>query len=51
MTEELECLQDALRRLRAELGKVIIGQERPIRDALIVLLTGQHALIEMGAGT
>ncbi len=46
MTEELESLQDALRRLKAELGKVIIGQEVPIRDALIVLLTGQHALIE-----
>ena len=46
MTEELERLGDALRRLKAELGKVIIGQEVPIRDALIVLLTGQHALIE-----
>src|SRR3982751_4300010 len=46
MTEDLEHLEDALRRLRTELGKVIIGQETPIRDALIVLLTGQHALIE-----
>ena len=46
MTDELEQLQDALRRLRSEVAKVIIGQEAAIRDALIVLLTGQHALIE-----
>jgi len=46
MTETLECFQDSLTRTRAEIRKVILGQERAIDQALIVMLTNQHALIE-----
>jgi MoxR-like ATPase len=39
-------LQDALTQVRAETEKVVIGQEAMIRQALIVILSGQHALVE-----
>ena len=42
----LEKLQDALARVKAEVAKVIIGQQSVIEQALIVIFTGQHALIE-----
>ena len=39
-------LVDVLKQARAEVGKVIIGQEQAIDRALIVIVTGHHALVE-----
>src|SRR3984885_1527100 len=46
MTERLEQLHQTLERTRAEVSKVIVGQDEAIDSALIVILTRQHALIE-----
>jgi len=46
MTPELQHLNDTLARIRAEVGRVIIGQQAVIDLALITLVTGQHALVE-----
>ncbi len=46
MTERLEQLHQILGRARAEVRKVILGQEDAVDLALIVILTRQHALIE-----
>ncbi len=46
MTEPLERFQQGLDRARTEIRKVILGQDRVIDQALIVILTRQHALIE-----
>src|SRR6266478_6344675 len=46
MTERLEQLHQILGRARAEVRKVILGQEDAVDQALIVILTRQHALIE-----
>ncbi len=46
MNTQLEQLKEILARSRAEIGKVIIGQERVIDHALITIFTGHHALIE-----
>ena len=46
MTAPLEQLQSALARVRAEVGRVIIGQDEVIRQCLVVILTRNHALIE-----
>lgn len=46
MTAAFEDLQVFLSRLRGEIHKVIIGQDDAVRQALIVVLCGQHALIE-----
>src|ERR1700728_4073732 len=46
MTERLEQLHQTLERARAEVSKVILGQEAAIDSALIAILTRQHALIE-----
>src|SRR5271168_4537331 len=46
MTERLEQLHETLERARAEISKVILGQDAAIDSALIVILTRQHALIE-----
>jgi MoxR-like ATPase len=46
MTEQLERFQQGLDRARTEIRKVILGQDRVIDQALIVILTRQHALIE-----
>src|SRR5580658_11095680 len=46
MTERLEQLHQTLERTRAEVSKVILGQDLAIDSALIVILTRQHALIE-----
>ena len=46
MTERLERLHQTLEAARAEVRKVILGQDLVIDAALIVILTGQHALIE-----
>ncbi len=46
MTEQLERFQQGLDRARTEISKVILGQDHVIDQALIVILTRQHALIE-----
>jgi MoxR-like ATPase len=46
MNERLEFFQSSVARVKAEVGKVIIGQDEAVTYSLIVILTGQHALIE-----
>ncbi len=46
MPTETSFLKDALARARAEVNKVVIGQEVALEQALIAIVTGQHALIE-----
>src|SRR6516162_1257282 len=46
MNANLEKLTSLLERVRREVGKVIIGQDAVVDQALIVFFTGQHALIE-----
>lgn len=46
MSISLEEIHDLLRQVRAEVGKVIIGHEEAIDQALIVIFSGQHALVE-----
>jgi MoxR-like ATPase len=46
MNANLEKLMPALERVRHEVHKVIIGQNDVVDQALIVILTGGHALIE-----
>ena len=46
MTERLEHLHQILDATRQEVSKVILGQDDVIDQALIVILTRQHALIE-----
>ncbi len=44
--ESLDQLKSLLAAARAEVGKVIIGQQEVVDRALIAIFTGQHALIE-----
>lgn len=44
--EQLDVLKDTLTRARAEVAKVIIGQEQAATMALIAIFTGSHALVE-----
>ncbi len=46
MKEELQHLHDVMQRARAEIAKVIVGQRDVIDRALVVIFTGQHALVE-----
>jgi MoxR-like ATPase len=46
MSTDLTPIQEVLNRARAEVRKVIIGQEDVIDKALIAIFTGHHALIE-----
>lgn len=46
MTEQLERFKQDLDSVRTEVRKVILGQDRAIDHALIVILARQHALIE-----
>lgn len=46
MNTSLEKFSKTLALARAEISKVIIGQDEAIELALVTLLTGQHALIE-----
>lgn len=46
MNANLDKLMSLLERVRREVGKVIIGQTAVVDQALIVIFTGQHALIE-----
>src|SRR5882757_11568442 len=46
MPTDITPIQEVLNRTRAEVRKVIIGQEDVIDKALIAIFTGHHALIE-----
>lgn len=46
MENRIDVLREILSRARAEIRKVIIGQENVVNYALIAILTRQHALIE-----
>lgn len=46
MTEPLDLLKTRIERIRAEIGRVIIGQQQTIDSALVAILAGQHALLE-----
>jgi MoxR-like ATPase len=46
MSTSLDQFQELIERVRTEVGKVIIGQQAVIDQALIVILARQHALIE-----
>jgi MoxR-like ATPase len=46
MQQNLEHLTELLHSVRAEVGKVILGQTEVIDKAIITLLIGQHALVE-----
>src|SRR5215470_614035 len=46
MPTDIAPIQEVLNRARAEVRKVIIGQEDVIDKALIAIFTGHHALIE-----
>jgi MoxR-like ATPase len=46
MNASLDELRQVLSRARAEVAKVVIGQEEPVRCALIAIFTNQHALVE-----
>jgi MoxR-like ATPase len=46
MTEQLEQLHQIINSTRAEVAKVILGQRSVVDQALIVILSRQHALIE-----
>jgi MoxR-like ATPase len=46
MTDDLARLHSAAERISTEVRKVLIGQEAALRQALIVILTRHHALIE-----
>ena len=46
IADEVELLSAKLRALKAEIGKVIIGQEETVSQLLITFLAGGHALLE-----
>jgi MoxR-like ATPase len=46
MNTSLDSFQLLVERAKFEIGKVVIGQEEAIDQALIVILSGQHALVE-----
>jgi MoxR-like ATPase len=46
MNANLERLTEVLERVRREVRKVIIGQDQAIDQALIVIFTGNHGLLE-----
>ncbi len=46
MPADTSFLQETLTRARAEVAKVVIGQPLALEQALVAIVTGQHALIE-----
>jgi MoxR-like ATPase len=46
MQQNLEQLSEVLQSVRAEVGKVILGQTEVVDKTIIAILIGQHALIE-----
>ena len=47
----LERMMELVRRLRTELGKVIVGQEALLDEVIVALLAGGHVLLEGPPGT
>ncbi|MCB1970702.1 MAG: MoxR family ATPase [Geminicoccaceae bacterium] len=45
LERQLDDAVDVLGRVRAEIGKVIFGQERVVEECLITILSGGHALL------
>jgi len=48
--QTVELLQQAHGRIRSEMGKVIVGQDKVIEQLLVALLSGGHALITGAPG-
>jgi MoxR-like ATPase len=46
LKQQLEQFRDDFTRLRAEIGKVIVGQREILDDTLIALIAGGHVLLE-----
>ncbi|HPX41420.1 MAG TPA: AAA family ATPase, partial [Candidatus Hydrogenedentes bacterium] len=46
MSAELEQVTSVLQRAKAEVGRIVIGQEAVVDRALITIFTNSHALIE-----
>ena len=46
MNNELTQVAEVLQKAKAEVGKIIIGQEKVVERALITIFTNSHALIE-----
>ena len=46
MTGQIEAQGAVLDRIRQEIGKVLVGQERLVDDMLIALIGGGHVLLE-----
>ncbi|MGD8389404.1 MAG: MoxR family ATPase [Desulfobacteraceae bacterium] len=46
MKEQLESFETVLAKARQEIAKVMIGQKQVVDQALVAVLTGNHALIE-----
>jgi len=46
MNEQVEIFKNTLSQVKQEVAKVIIGQDEVVQKALIVILSGNHALIE-----
>ena len=44
--EEINALISKLPQLRAEIGKVLVGQEKVLEEVLVTLLAGGHGLLE-----
>ena len=44
-SQESAQLQDAIQRVRAEISKVIIGQDQVVNEVMIAILTRSHALL------
>src|SRR5712672_2691890 len=44
--QAIESFRNAYAALRAEIGKVVVGQEEIVEDTLIALLAGGHVLLE-----
>ena len=50
MNENIEKLKRIFAQSKAEIAKVIIGQEEVVAQSLVAIFTGNHALIEAGRG-
>ena len=49
--DELSIVQERLERLRDQIGRVVLGQDRALEQMIITLLCGGHALLEGVPGT
>ncbi|MHC4930823.1 MAG: AAA family ATPase [Planctomycetota bacterium] len=50
LNERLEEFSEAIHRLKAEVRKAVVGQDRVVHEILVSLLAGGHALIEGAPG-